>query len=132
LVPHLSDLSYNERLFNLNLPVQEKKRTRGDMIQMYIIYKEFNNVDLHTKNAHFNKNYAKNLRPASTVTTRRRANIRLEKEFVKNCTVCETSFTNRVADQWNKLSEETIEARSVNGFKARYYRFIYELTEAQQ
>jgi hypothetical protein len=45
LVPHLSDLSYNERLINLNLPILEEKRTRGDMIQMNKIYKEFNKVD---------------------------------------------------------------------------------------
>jgi hypothetical protein len=42
------------------------------------------------------------------------------KEFVKNCMVRETYFTNRMVDSWNKLEEEIIQAKTVNGFKARY------------
>ena len=53
----------------------------------------------------------------------RRAIIRLEKEFVRNCMVRETFSMNKVADDWNKLSNEVVEAKTVNGFEARYGKF---------
>ena len=62
--------------------------------------------------------------PANAVLQKRRASIRLEKEFVRNCKVRETFFMNRIADDWNKLGNEIIEAKTVNGFKARYDKFI--------
>ncbi len=37
LVPVIRDLSYAERLLNLGLTSFEDRRTRGDMIQMFII-----------------------------------------------------------------------------------------------
>jgi hypothetical protein len=37
LVPVIRDLSYAERLLNLGLTSLEDRRTRGDMIQMFII-----------------------------------------------------------------------------------------------
>jgi hypothetical protein len=126
LVPQLQNLSYNERLLNLGLTSLEERRTRGDMIQMFKIQNNFNKVNLSAKNTSCNKNYAQNVGPASSVALRRRASIRLEKEFVKSCTVRESFFTNRVADNWNKLSDETVQSRSVNGFKASYDKFTNE------
>ena len=73
-------------------------------------------------------NYAQNLGPANAVLQRWRASICLEKEFVRNCKVHETFFMNRIADDWNKLGNEVIEAKTVNGFKARYDK----LTPAQK
>ena len=70
------------------------------------------------------RNYAQNLGPANEILQRRRAIIRLEKEFVRNCKVRETFFMNRIADDWNKLGNEIIEAKTVNGFKVRYDKFI--------
>jgi hypothetical protein len=90
------------------------------MLQMSKIQKKLNKVNLSSKSLSFNKNYAQHLGPASLVVQRRRASRRIEKEFVKNCSVRETFFTNRVANDWNKLSDEVIEARAVKGFKARY------------
>ncbi len=126
LVPQHIHNSYNERLLNLGLTSLEERRTRGDMIQMFKIQNNFNKVNLSAKNTSCNKNYAQNVGPASSVALRRRASIRLEKEFVKNCTVRESFFTNRVADNWNKLSDETVQSRSVNGFKASYDKFTNE------
>jgi len=122
LVPQLQDLSYAERLLNLGLTSLEERRLRGDMIQMYKIFKNFNHVNL--SNSSYNNDYAQNSGPAGAVTQRRRASIRVEKEFVKNCMVRETVFMNRIVDHWNKLSDDVIEARTVNGFKARYDKFI--------
>jgi len=126
MVPQLQDLSYAERLLNLGLTSLEERRTREDMIQMFKIQNKFNNVNLSTNNTSCNGNYAQNSGPASSVLHRRRSSIRLEKEFVRNCRVRETFFTNRVANDWNKLSSEVVGARSVNGFKARYDNYIIE------
>ena len=68
----------------------------------------------------YNSNYAQISGPAEAVVKRRRASVRMGKEFVKNCMVRETYFTNRMANSWNKLEEEIIQAKTVNGFKARY------------
>ena len=64
-----------------------------------------------------------NLEHTNAVLQRRRASMRLEKEFVRNSKVHETFFMNRIADDLNKLGNEVIEAKTVNGFKARYDRF---------
>ena len=69
-----------------------------------------------------NRNYAQNLGPANAIL-QRRASIRLEKEFVRNCKVRETFFMNKIADHWNKFGNEVIEAKTVNSFKERYDRF---------
>ncbi len=98
----------------------EDRRTRGDMIQMFKIQNNFNKVDLSALKTNCNSNYAQISGPAEAVVRRRRASVRMGKEFVKNCMVRETYFTNRMADPWNKLEEEVIQAKTVNGFKARY------------
>ena len=36
----------------------------------------------------------------------------------------ETFFMNRIADDWNKLGNGIIETKTLNGFKARYVKFI--------
>ena len=43
--------------------------------------------------------------------------------FDRNCKVRETFFINKIADDWNKLGNEIIEAKAVNGFKVRYDKF---------
>ena len=67
-----------------------------------------------------NKNYAQNLEPENAVLKRRIPSIDLEKEFVRNCKVRETFFMNTIADDCNKLGNEIINAKTVNGFEARY------------
>jgi hypothetical protein len=126
MVPQIKDLKYDERLLNLGITNLEQRRERGDMIQMFKIHKNFNSVELSISNNKCNTNYAEISGPADEVLRRRRANIRVEKEIVKNCTVRETFFTNRVADQWNKLDEGIITAKTVNGFKARYDKHIID------
>ena len=82
---------------------------------MLKIYKNFNKIDLSSMSIRCNRNYAQNLRPENAVL-QRRASINLEKEFVRNYKVRETFFMKRIADDWNKLSNQVIEAKTVNGF----------------
>ncbi len=82
-------------------------------------------MNISSKNISCHKNYTQNVGPASSVV-QRRASIRIEKKLVKNCTVRETFFTNRIAKNWNMLSDEVIEARTVNGFMGGYDKYINE------
>jgi hypothetical protein len=126
MVPQIKDLKYKERLLNLGLPNLEQRRERGDMIQMFKIHRNFNSVEFSHTNISCKTNYAEISGPCESILSRRRTNIRVEKEFVKNCTGRETFFTNRVADQWNKLDEKVVAAKTVNGFKARYDKYIID------
>jgi len=58
--------------------------------------------------------------PASSVMARRRASIRVVKEFVKKCSVREKFFSNREADVWNGLDDGLVASSSVNQFKKMY------------
>ena len=55
LVPDLRDLSYEERLYNLNLPTLEYCRKRGDLIQLYKMIHGIDDIDV-TKFVSFSTN----------------------------------------------------------------------------
>ena len=55
LVPDLRDLSYEERLYNLNLPTLEYRRKRGDLIQLYKMIHGMDDIDV-TKFVSFSTN----------------------------------------------------------------------------
>ena len=123
MVPQLRNLSYEERLLNLDLTSLEERRKRGDMIQMYKVHRKVNIVSLNmtVPNKENNSNPKDaDMGPAASVMRRRRSGIRLMKEYVKHCAVRESFFTNRVADAWNELNEDTVEAKTVNCFKSKY------------
>ena len=67
---------------------------------MFKIYKNFNKIDLSSLSIRCNGSYAQNLGFANIVLQRKRASIRLKKEFVRNYKVRETFFMNRIVDDW--------------------------------
>ena len=48
VAPSLKDLSYRERLHNLGLTTLERRRERGDLIQLYKIMAEIDKVTWYT------------------------------------------------------------------------------------
>ena len=106
MVPQLSNLGYNERLLNLDLTSLEDRRTRGDMIQMFKIQNNFNKVDLSALKTNCNSNYAQISGPAEAVVKRRRASVRMGKEFVKNCMVRGTEWQILGISWKKKLSKQ--------------------------
>ena len=96
----------------LNLPSLENRRRRGDLIQMFKLVKNIDEINLHNQIQYFNENVRV-----------RGHNLKIHRELVNtqnNCkynTIRHNFFTNRVANDWNVLTKETINSTSVNQFK---------------
>jgi hypothetical protein len=106
LVSELRNMSYEERLKKLNLTTLEERRQRGDLIEQFKIVKKFDVVDWHHP-----------LTPLSDHYGTRSHNNGFEKQLVRNCNQRSNFFTNRVANDWNRLPREIIEQNNVNCFK---------------
>lgn len=101
----LKDLPYEQRLERLNLPTLQKRRLRGDLIETYkIITGHYKcSMDFYT----FSEN--QQLRGHNKKLVKERCSKLLRRNFLSN----------RVVYNWNRLSEETVNATSVNQFKNR-------------
>ena len=101
----IKHLTYSERCIAFGLSTLVSRRERGDLIQMYKIINNIDHVSWHTKPT---------LRPPSP-----RHRSYYVGEMVKNCDIRNKFFTNRIVNQWNKLSDHIIGAKTVYSFKAR-------------
>ena len=109
LVRSISHLSYSERLKFLKLDSLCYRRRRGDMIQVYRIIKSIDNID--TSNF-FTLNQDQRTRGHSFKLAKPRANSSLRLN----------TFSNRVINDWNNLSDLTVNSKSVNVFKTNLKR----------
>ena len=98
------NLSYSERLKELEIPSMKYRLLRGDMIHTYKILNEEANNLKHL------------LKLNSSVITRGHEK-RLLKPFIK--TECRKHFfSNRVINNWNSLPNDVINATDLNSFKS--------------
>ena len=99
-----------EHGFGGNAPF-ERRRMRGDMIEVFKWMKGINKGDLNEV-----------LIPTSNLRTRNNGfkldKFKFRKEIGRNW------FTNRVVDEWNKLSRQILEADTINTFKRRLDRYM--------
>ena len=105
LVPNLKDLSYRERLENLNLPTLAYRRLRGDLIQTYKIMQGLNNVQ---KEAIFR------LAEPDSVTRGHRFKLAKQHSRLK---LRQNSLGIRIVNTWNNLPDSIVAAKTVNIFK---------------
>lgn len=105
LIPNFKDMSYEQRLKQLNLPTLVYRRLRGDMIQVYKY--------LHNKNTVDTKMFKK-----AEYTSTRGHSLKLFKER-NSLNIRQHFFSQRIVEWWNSLSEEVLTAPSVDTFKAR-------------
>ena len=102
----LGDLTYEERLKHLDIPTMEYRRRRADMLQVFRILKNMDDLDTH----HFFQ--------LDTQRVTRGHSLKLLKPRAST-TLRLNSFSNRVINPWNSLSEEVISTDSLNSFKDR-------------
>ena len=99
----------------LGLPSLEYRRDRADMIQVYKILHDIDNVD---KNKLFTMS-------TGTYTATRGHSLKLFKKQSR-LNIRANTFSNRVVENWNSLSEDIVLAPSLNSFKTRLNRSWHE------
>ena len=110
-----------ERLKIFGLQSLYDRRRRGDLIQLYKI-----NRGLDTVKWHHPQTIAPSIQTQGPASAIRGHNQRLTKETVK-FEPRHKFFTNRVANDWNKLDHETILAPTLNVFKARIDKHFFHI-----
>jgi ribonuclease P/MRP protein subunit RPP40 len=111
LISSLKDKTYEERLRLLNLQTLETRRIRGDLIEVFKMFKGFENIDPYI---FFRLNTAPT-RGHSLKLIKPRCRLDIRKY----------SFAHRIIDIWNSLDESIIACDSINGFKGRIDKFLY-------
>ncbi len=102
--------SSEERLLKTGLIPLEKRRVRGDLIQVFKMLKGFEKTDF---NRFFKISPVCKTRGHSYKLIKQSCNGDLRKNF----------FTQRVVNSWNSLPQEVVDADSVNSFKNRLDKF---------
>ncbi|XP_065645807.1 uncharacterized protein LOC136076261 [Hydra vulgaris] len=121
-VPQLRNLKYEKRLANLGLSTLAERRTRGDVIQFFKIYKKLNVVNWQQKT-----NQASALLCDGPAGHLRGAKHKIEQELTKN-TQRHNFFINRVVSSWNTLPASVVASNSVNEFKNNYDKWNRSLS----
>jgi len=103
IVTGLKDLTYEERLRQLGLPTLAYRRDRADMISLFKIMNNYDNVVIDT---------IKVAEPSST----RGHNLKLQKSRFST-RYGQHRFSTRVCNPWNSLTQGAVTASSVNSFK---------------
>ena len=114
----MSNLTYEDRLRNLNLPSLEYRRFRGDMIETFKITHNF-----------YDQRVTGSLLKFSTNNSTRTNGYKLEKTSF-NGNQYKHFFTNRVINTWNSLPGSVVCSKTINEFKNKcdrhFSEFIYE------
>ena len=122
LIPSIAHLTYQERLIQLNMTTLEKRRERGDMIEVFKILKGLDRVNpqgnflMQEMSSHKQRTRGHSLK---LVKPRHRT-------WKRN-----QFFSSRVVNAWNKLSAKTVSSRTVNMFKHNYDHYDQNMTRRQ-
>ena len=117
MVPEVKDLNYESRLANIGIQSLEDRRSRGDLIQFFKIYKKTTSVNLHSLS--FTGHNTLGVGPASSI---RRSSHHINKQICSNSRRNQF-FTNRIANNLNELPESIINSPTINSFKNRLDKF---------
>ena len=104
IVPCLKDLPYESRLRKLKIPTLKYRRLRGDMLNVFKILNDDNLGSCHLLPLNVSK-----------YSTRGHNKKLLKGRF--KCNLRKYSFSLRVTNTWNSLSNKTINAETTNQFK---------------
>ena len=104
MIPEISHLSYEDRLFETNLLSLEMRRLRADLIEVFKIVNGLEKID-------------------ACIFFEQRSDCRTRghpfRFYKPNCRldIRKYSFSQRVISEWNNLPLEAVTAESVNSFK---------------
>ena len=111
MIHGLRNLPYSERLKSLNLHSLERRRTRGDLIEVFKWMKGFNKGDVNK------------ILKVRELGRNRSHGFKLDKfRFRKE--IGRWWFSNRVVNDWNSLSSHVVEANTIECFKRRLDCFM--------
>lgn len=110
MIEGYGNLKYEDRLMKTGLISLEKRRARGDLIQVFKIIKGIDKLDYRN---FFEISKIGKTRGHSYKLTKKRAKGNLRKNF----------FSQRVVNSWNKLPQEVVDADTINCFKNRLDKF---------
>ncbi|HKJ81868.1 MAG TPA: reverse transcriptase family protein [Ignavibacteriaceae bacterium] len=103
-------MTYEERLAYTGLPTLERRRDRGDVIQVFKMLKGIDNVDY---NKYFTISNNSHTRGHSMKLIKNRSRLNIRQNY----------FTNRIINGWNTLPNYVVESDSVNCSKNNYDRW---------
>src|SRR5664279_68235 len=110
MIPIIRDKAYEVRLKRLNLTTLETRRLRGDLIEVFKIFKGFDDIDpgifFDLSKSRTRGHCLKLFKPGCRLDCRKFA------------------FSHRVVDAWNGLTEDIIACDSINSFKSRLDKFF--------
>ena len=112
MIPRLRNISYEERLKELNLFSLSKRRMRGDLIEVFKIFKGFDNINA--------EDYLTVDR--SNITRRRNSFKIIGKRFSSN--EAKHFFFNRVVNVWNSLPSNVVDSITITAFKNRLDKYL--------
>jgi hypothetical protein len=107
LIANMRHLSYDERLSALNLHSLRRRRTKGDLIEIFKIINGLNNMNFD----HY-LTFARE-------TTRRNGLKLLRTGPVANTDIRKFSYFNRIVGMWNSLPQEIVNCNQLSDFKSK-------------
>ena len=111
MIPRLRNMPYEERLKSLNLFPLSKRRMRGDLIEVFKMFKGFNNVNVDN---YFSLDRSNRRRHHDFKIIGKRFSSHESKYF----------FFNRVVNVWNSLPSAVVESNSLAIFKNRLDKYM--------
>lgn len=110
MVEGMRDIEYGERLKKLGLVTLEERRNRADLVQLFKMYRGLTrpSFDSMFQLVKHDRTRGHTLKLAKHCTS---LNIR------------HNFFSERVVDNWNRLSTHVVEAEGLNSFKSRLQKF---------
>ena len=105
MIDDIGKLEYEDRLLQLGLTTLETRRIRGDLLEMFKIFKGFDNLD-HTKFFKLNSNVL------------RGHSLKLYKTRFES-SIGENSFYARSIDEWNALTPDIVNCTTIDSFKSK-------------
>ena len=107
LVPQLKNQTYEERLQALGLYSLQRRRQRGDLIEVFILLKGFEDVD--------SQKFFK--LKGETSNTRGHALKIYKPTLHKNLNCRKNFFSQRIINDWNNLPAEVVNVKTISQFK---------------